>query len=215
MKLFRYVICLCVFVFLSNLSDASSTELRKLFDQAAGTKPLDNTTTLGNFNGDVTIVEFFDYQCGYCKKISPILFKLSKMDRKVRIVFREYPAFGMSSIPGTLAALASTQQNRYLSLHQAFLESHKPLTKEKILNLASLLGINTIQLAKDMQKPIVIHRLKMNTKLASELNLYGTPTFYIGKTYPRSKRDAKVFTLVGYANLAKLQYYVNRVRKLK
>ena len=136
--------------------------------------------TAGNPNGDVTVVEFFDYNCGYCRRALPDLVKLVDSDDKVRVVFKELPIFGEESETAAKAALAAGKQNKYFEMHQKLFSEPGKADKEKALRVAQELGLDVAQLEKDMQDPSVQKALDEAKELAQKLGLQGTPLYLIG-----------------------------------
>ncbi len=134
----------------------------------------------GNPNGTVTVVEFFDYQCGHCKAMNSIVQGVVKKNANLRIVFKELPIFGDASQFAAKVALASVKQGKYYALHDALLSTDNPLTQAKVFQAAKSVGLNVEQLKKDMNSPAIQQQLRDNFKLAQALHLIGTPTFVIG-----------------------------------
>src|SRR5262245_60301825 len=112
-----------------------------------------NAYAAGNPQGDVTVVEFFDYNCGFCKRALPELVKLVENDGKVRVVFKELPIFGEESEDASKAALAAGKQGKYFEMHQKLFTEPGKADKEKALKVAGELGLDIPQLEKDMQDP--------------------------------------------------------------
>ncbi|MCJ7527573.1 MAG: DsbA family protein [Methyloceanibacter sp.] len=136
--------------------------------------------TAGNANGDVTVVEFFDYNCGFCKRALPEVVKLIETDGKVRVVLKELPIFGEESEAAAKAALAAGKQGKYFEMHQKlFLEPGKA-DKDKALRVAGELGLDVPRLEKDMEDPSVKQALDEAKELAQKLGLQGTPLYLIG-----------------------------------
>lgn len=133
----------------------------------------------GNLNGNVTLIEFFDYQCGHCKAMSKIIQKLVKKNKNLRVVFKELPIFGDSSQFAAKVSLASARQNKYYMFHNALLRADNPLAHDKVFHVAKKVGLNVAKLKKDMNSPIIAQQLHDNFKLAQSLHLIGTPTFVI------------------------------------
>lgn len=156
--------------------EAIVSNARQIFADAA-------SPIAGNPQGDVTVVEFFDYQCPHCKDMRPVLEKLLATDKNVRVVFKELPIFGASSRDASAAALAAQKQgaDKYLKLHEALLATDNPLNKDKIMKAAQSVGLDTTKLAKDMNSTEVKKQLDDNFKLAQALGLMGTPTFIISQ----------------------------------
>ncbi len=144
---------------------------------------------VGNKNANVTLVEFFDYQCVHCRHMAPIIAQLKKQDPKLRIVYKEFPIFGQDSVFSSAAALASRHQGKYEAFHNALLSSPKKLDEKEVLSLAKQVGLNVVQLQKDMKSPAVMSEIKANQALAQTLGIVGTPSFIIGDKR-LSKKDA-------------------------
>ena len=134
----------------------------------------------GNPDGDVTLVEFFDYQCGYCKQFAPVLEAIKKQDPKLRVVYKEFPVLGPDSIKGAQAALAARVQRRYLEFHEALMRVKGALDQETLMAVARSVGLDTDRLGKDMQSPTILDIIGKNRKLADELRINGTPALIIG-----------------------------------
>jgi protein-disulfide isomerase len=149
---------------------------------------------LGNPNGQITLVEFFDYNCGYCRMMYPNLQQLVKDDNSLRVVFREYPVLsGRSTLPAE-AALAAQKQGKYIQLHDAMMSAMMPLSQGEIVKLAQQVGINTTQLLKDMQSSSVSAQLQNNMTVGQNMNIQGVPTFIVVRTSPPSKQQPDVVT---------------------
>ncbi len=164
----------------------------------------------GNPNGDVTIVEFFDYQCPHCKDMTAIVDDLVAKDGNVRVVYKQFPIFNDASKFAAEAALASAQQGKYQAFHDALMHADNPLSKEKILSIASSVGINTQQLQKDMQNPAIKKQLKENVKLAQQLGVIGTPAFVIANSNNPTQEQSRF--LPGVTNEAIMQRLIQQVR---
>ncbi|MCG5239970.1 DsbA family protein [Azospirillum doebereinerae] len=134
----------------------------------------------GNPQGDVTVVEFFDYQCGYCKAVQADTQRLIKDDPKLRFVFKELPILGPASVVASKAALASKAQGKYLEFHNALMAQRGQLDEEVILRLAKSVGLDTDRLKKDMESRDVLSVIAANQALAEQLGIHGTPGFVFG-----------------------------------
>lgn len=154
---------------------ALSTHVKEIFQDP-------NSFVAGNPKGDVTVVEFFDYQCGYCKKSLPELLKLIKSDKNVRVVLKEYPILSADSVIASKAALASISQGKYFEFHQALMEHHGALSEAVVLNIAEDTGLNIKKLKTDMASAKIENIITANEKLATALAIRGTPAFIIGDT---------------------------------
>jgi len=134
----------------------------------------------GNLEGDVTVVEFFDYRCGYCKRVAETVTQLQQEDPNVRVVYKDYPILGEASELASRAALASKVQGKHLAFHEALLASEQELTQETVFSIATKIGINVEQLQKDMGSPSIETMINRNRALARELGINGTPGFIVG-----------------------------------
>lgn len=133
----------------------------------------------GNPKGDVTVVEFFDYRCPYCKQAHNQVQALIKRDPKVRVVLKEFPILGADSLLASRAAIAAREQGKYHAFHSAMLET-RALNEDIIFRLAADVGLDVERLKKDMTKPEVQAIIAQNRKLAEALGITGTPAFVIG-----------------------------------
>jgi protein-disulfide isomerase len=134
----------------------------------------------GNPDGDVTVVEFFDYNCGYCKRALPDLVKLIDGDDKVRVVLKEMPIFGGDSDDAAKGALAAMKQGKYFEMHQKLFSDSGKADKEKVLRIAGELGLDLEQLKKDMEGEEIEKALEEARELGQKLGLQGTPFYLIG-----------------------------------
>lgn len=156
----------------------------------------------GNPKGAVTIVEFFDYQCGYCKREAAEMKKLLQADPDIRVVYKDLPILGPASVFAARAALAAQKQGKHEALHAALLETSEQLTDQGILRLAAEAGLNTAQLEKDMADQSVTAALDRNFQLQRALSIQGTPALIVGTEF-----------VPGAANLDTLKELVARARK--
>ncbi|GAB2174914.1 DsbA family protein [Dongia sp. agr-C8] len=138
------------------------------------------TPVAGNPMGDVTVVEFFDYHCPYCKAVASPLQKLIEEDKGVRLVMKEFPILGQDSILASQAALASVGQGKYWEFHQALMEHRGPFDMEVIKSIAAKVGLDPEKLEADMQSDKIKPAISANHDLAKTLDIGATPTFIIG-----------------------------------
>jgi protein-disulfide isomerase len=143
----------------------------------------------GNRNGDVTIVEFFDYRCGVCKRIYPIVDELIKTDPNIRRVYKVWPILGPKSVLAAQAVIAARKQGKYHAFHKVMMEANSSFELTSILNLGKLVGMDTVQLERDIKSPEVEAIIRKNYALADKLRLTGTPSFVIGDILLRGGRD--------------------------
>ena len=149
-------------------------------DKALRSHPMSPVS--GNPKGDVTLVEFFDYQCGYCKRSLKPVRDLLETDRQLRIVWKEFPILGPVSRFAARAAMASGKQGRYLEFHVAVMGSRGKLTEDRVMALAGSVGLDVQRLRRDMDDPAIEEYLDETIRLAQVLGIRGTPAFVIGDT---------------------------------
>ena len=156
---------------------------------------------LGNPKGDIAVVEFFDYNCGWCKRALDDIQKLTKADPKVRVILKEFPIFGENSTIAAKAAMASIRQGKYWDYHAALMRE-KQVGKDNVFQIAEKVGINVAKLKADMADPRLDEAIKENGQIAQSLNIEGTPGFII---------DNRVN--VGYLAIDGLQQAIAEIRK--
>lgn len=133
-----------------------------------------------NLDGDVTIVEFFDYQCPYCKAVVPRLNALRSEDDGIRYVYKELPILGPVSVIAARAALASREQDRYEDFHEALMTRPGKIRESDIFIIAEEVGLDIAQLRDDMRAPGIEESIERTRQLATALGINGTPAFVIG-----------------------------------
>lgn len=143
----------------------------------------------GNAQGEVTLVEFFDYNCPYCRLAAPLLDQLQKDDPGLRLVYKEFPILGPGSTFAARAALASHLQGKYLAYHQAMMTHKGAITETSTLQIAAATGLDLEKLQLDMQMPEVAAEIDANFALADALRLSGTPAFVAGDVVVRGLID--------------------------
>ncbi len=136
--------------------------------------------SVGDANGDITIVEFFDTRCPYCRKLDPVMDSFLAKDRKVRLVYKDLPILGPGSVMGTKALLAAQKQNAYARMRDAVMKLPRDTTLPQIEATARGLGLDWPQMEKDMADPAIQARIDANLKLAQELGIQGTPALVVG-----------------------------------
>ncbi|MBX3331660.1 MAG: DsbA family protein [Nitrospira sp.] len=134
----------------------------------------------GNLKGEITLVEFYDYRCGFCKKAASAVTELQKVDPRVRVVYKDFPILGEPSELAAKAALASQAQGKHQVFHEALLASHADMSKEAILKIAVAVGLNAKRLEADMVNPKWQAVIEKNRTLARDLGISGTPGFIVG-----------------------------------
>jgi protein-disulfide isomerase len=140
---------------------------------------------LGNKDGDVTFVEFFDYNCGYCKRAMADMLDLLKNDPKLKVVLKEFPVLSEGSVEAAKVAVAVRMQDptgkKYLDFHQKLLGGRGPADKARALAAAKDAGLDVARIEKDLASPEVKSTIEENFKLAEDMGLNGTPSYVIGK----------------------------------
>ncbi len=162
---------------------------------------VDNAPVLGNPDGDVTIVEFFDYNCSYCRQSAEVVEELLASDPNIRLIYREWPILGEGSIFAARASLAALKQNKYQEFHFALMRLTEPATEQSVLRSAKEVGLNIAQLQTDMDDPLIAEHVNLSREMTSALNFSGTPSFLIGRT-----------AVPGYINLAQMRAVVESER---
>jgi protein-disulfide isomerase len=161
--------------------------------------------TLGNPNGNVTFVEFFDYNCGYCKRAMSDMLTLLKNDSKLKVVLKEFPVLGPGSVEAARVAVAVRMQDKtgkkYLEFHQKLLGGRGHADNARALAVAKEVGMDMARIEKDMKSPEVEKSLREDFKLAEALGLNGTPSYVIGDN-----------VIVGAIGLKGLQEKINTAR---
>ena len=161
--------------------------------------------TVGNLQGDVTLVEFFDYNCGYCKQALGDLNTLMKSDTKLRVVLKEFPVLGPGSVEAAQVAVAMRMQDptgeKYLAFHQKLLGSRGQADKARALAAAHEAGADMVKLDTDMASDEVKASIEESFKLAEQLGINGTPSYVVGSD-----------VVVGAVGLAALQDKIKTAR---
>ena len=144
-----------------------------------------NAPNLGDPEGDVTVVEFFDYNCPYCRSAGQTLQALLAADTNVRVIYREWPILGEDSVIAARAALAAREQGKYEAFHWALMNGEGRVTEAIIFKVARNLGMDVAKLEADMVSPAVEAHIALSNALAQQLGFTGTPAFIVGdKTAP-------------------------------
>jgi protein-disulfide isomerase len=135
---------------------------------------------VGNLNGDVPVIEFFDYNCGYCKKALGEVARLIDKDKKVRVILKEFPILSKGSEEAARVALAAKLQGKYWEFHRAMLESPGQANEASALRIADKLGLDLSRLKKDMASEEVRKEIEDTRQLATKMGIQGTPHFIVG-----------------------------------
>jgi protein-disulfide isomerase len=151
---------------------------------------------IGNPKGKITLVEFFDYNCGYCKRALSDLVNLVKAEPELRVVLKDFPVLGPNSVEAAQVASAARRQisgDKFFEFHQKLLASHGPIGREQALAVAKEVGLDIDRLQKDLKDPSIRAGIEDVMKLADALALTGTPSYVVG--------DEAVVGAVGFAEL--------------
>jgi protein-disulfide isomerase len=155
-----------------------ATNADKIFNSPRG-------VALGNKDGDVTFVEFFDYNCGYCKRAMADMLELMKTDPKLKVVLKEFPVLSEGSVEAAKVAVAVRMQDptgkKYLDFHQKLLGGRGVADKARAMAAAKDAGLDTAKIEKDLASPEVKATIEENFKLAEAMGMNGTPSYVIGK----------------------------------
>jgi protein-disulfide isomerase len=135
----------------------------------------------GNPSGDVTLVEFFDYNCPYCRRVAPTVAETIGADPDLRVVYKEFPILGPGSTFAARAALGAQKQGKYAPFHEALMAAGESLGEAQVLEIAREIGLDTERLEQDMQDPAIEEAIARNLQLANALGITGTPSFVIGQ----------------------------------
>jgi len=141
--------------------------------------------SIGPADADVTIIEFFDYNCGYCKRVIPDIQAITAQDKKVRFVFKEMPILGPTSLAAAKWAMAAHKQGKYFEYHTALMEFRGPKEDKQLEKLAKDVGLDIDQMKKDANSSEVQAMIDADVALARTIGINGTPAFIVGETlYP-------------------------------
>jgi protein-disulfide isomerase len=161
--------------------DAKDKAARALADHRAEVFDDPQTPVAGNPQGDVALVEFFDYRCPYCKQVQPGIEKLLREDHQLRVVYKEFPVLGPESNLAAHVALAARKQDKYAAFHTAMMATTGRIDEAVIYKVAASVGLDVDQLKQDTKSPEIDQLLKANLNLATLLDIDGTPAFVIGE----------------------------------
>jgi protein-disulfide isomerase len=175
---------------------ADQARLKAVQDQAGAIYRSKFQADVGNPKGNATLVEFFDYNCHFCKGALPDIAKLMKDDPNLHVVLKDFPVLGPGSVEAARVAAAVRNQlqgERFWDFHNKLLSMHGPIGKKEALGVAKEMGLDMAQLDKDMASKDVDDGLKETMAVADDLQINGTPTFVVG--------DSVVVGAVGYDEL--------------
>jgi len=182
----------------------SESQSRARQENAARIYDNPRTPEIGNRNGDVTVVEFFDYQCGYCKRVFPTFMKVVESDKNIRVLMKELPILGPVSRFAARASMAAEKQGKYFEYHVALMELRGRLSEKKVMQTARDVGLDMKKLIKDMADPAIEAYLDQTLELAQALGINGTPAFLFGdQLVPGAIDENRMRALIAAARDAK------------
>lgn len=149
-------------------------------DQVQALTRMPGDPEVGNPAGDVTIVEFYDVRCPYCRRMVPVLAELLKRDPKLRIVYKDFPILGPASVVAARALLAAHKQGGYAKLHAVLMTGAPNLDTDGLRGATQRAGLDWARLQADMDDPEIMARINTNLALGKELDIQGTPAYVIG-----------------------------------
>lgn len=150
-------------------------------------------TVMGNPEGDITIVEFSDYNCGYCKRLFPDLIEMVRADGNIRLVVQEFAILSESSRFAAKAAMAASRQGKYGPMHETMMNAKGRLTEESIRAIAADLKLDMARFEEDLADPALDKELAVKRELAGALGITGTPSVVIGDRLLRGARPVQEF----------------------
>lgn len=145
----------------------------------------------GNPNGNVTLIEFFDYNCPYCRQVAPIMLEAEKASPQLRVVYKEFPVLGPNSTFSAKAALAVHRQGKYLAFHRELMLDRGVADEAKVMRIAAKIGVDVERVKSDMSDPAIAAMIERNLALAQALRINGTPSFVIGDQIVRGAIDLR------------------------
>ncbi|MCI5059555.1 MAG: DsbA family protein [Alphaproteobacteria bacterium] len=164
----------------------------------------ENLPSTGNDKADVTIVEFFDYNCGYCRKALEEIRVVLKKDDKVKVIFIDMPILGPASVEAAKWSIAAHRMGKYFEFHQAVMDHNGPKDEKNLERLAKDVGLNVKKMKKEKDKEDIQKIIDQNLKEARDIGINGTPGFIIGEeVYP------------GFVQAAQIQEVITETRKAK
>lgn len=164
---------------------------------------------MGNPKGKITMVEFFDYLCPFCRQMQPTVFDLMKKNPNLRVVLKEFPIHGQPAVLGTKVALAAHLQHKYTAMHDELMQlTPNQFTPAGLLKIAQKLKLNIKQFKADVQSKLMNKIIGQNYALARKLKLIGTPAFIIGPT--NAKTGKKLYFVGGKAPEKDLQTAIQK-----
>ena len=179
------------------MAEEQSDGARMIAQNSAALFQSPDSPVAGNVTGNVTIVEFFDYNCPYCRSVAQTLNRVIESDGYIRVVFKEFPILGPNSVFAARVALAANAQGRYADFHDRLMSLKGQADEASVFRAASELGLDLKKLEADMKDPLIDAEIRRNEVLAKSLRINGTPAFVIGNEVVRGAADLDtIMTLV-------------------
>lgn len=203
-----FLATLCVFLAFSvNAADATSKKVQAHADQLFHSE----SPTEGNPNGDVNIVDFFDYQCGHCGELSQTLRGLIKKDPNVRVIFKDLPILSNESEFAAKAALAAAKQNKYLQLHNRLMSFNTSFNEAQVLEAAKQIGLDMTKFKHDLNSKTIAHEINNDLTLSQKLGIHGTPTLVIAKN-TKDLKGEKAYIIAGALDESEIKDILRKIR---
>ena len=167
--------------FTANQKEKEQKSFVNILNNFYDTKVYESLPRIGNMDSKLIIIEFVDYNCGYCKKTLSTISKLMKNFDNIQIVFIDYPILSESSEIAARASLAANEQNAYFEYHTILLNNTKSINENILYKIAKELSLDIEKFKKDISSEKIKNNIIKNIKFANSLKIKGTPTFIIGK----------------------------------
>tara|TARA_B100001027_G_scaffold203274_1_gene164573 strand:- start:698 stop:1408 length:711 start_codon:yes stop_codon:yes gene_type:complete len=167
--------------FTANQKEKEKESIVNILNNFYDSKIYESLPRIGNIESKLIIIEFIDYNCGYCRKTLPTIAKLIKNFDNIQIVFIDYPILSESSETAARASLAANEQNAYFEYHTILLNNKKSINEDILYKIAKELSLDIEKFKKDMSSEKIKNNIIKNVKFANSLKIRGTPSFIIGK----------------------------------
>ena len=164
----------------SNEEKKQQEAAAKAIDSNLAKLTMVDAPSIGPADADVTVIEFFDYNCGYCKRALPDIRSISQSDKNVRFVFKEMPILGPTSMTAAKWAMSAHKQDKYFEFHSALMEHRGPKEEKQLSKIAKDLGLDVDQMKKDAASDEICKMVQADIALAREIGINGTPAFIVG-----------------------------------
>ena len=202
-----FLATLCVFLTFSVSAADASKKVQAYADQLFHSQsPIE-----GNPNGDVNIVDFFDYQCRHCGELSQTLRGLVKKDPNVRVIFKDLPILSSESEFAAKAALAAAKQNKYLQLHNRLMAFDTSFDNAQVLEAAQQVGLDMTRFKHDLNSKAIAQQIDNNLTLSQKLGIRGTPALVIAKNTKNLKGE-KAYIIEGALDESEIKDVLRKIR---